>query len=127
MAAATLAHHAPTNYKELAEKWANKYKNMMEANKETLQGLARRGMTELVGFGVGLASGVVRGLWGDPATGDVQIEGVDVHIAAAVLINGAALAGAFGDASDGMAVAGACIGAIVADRETEKFVRQAAK
>lgn len=116
-----------TNYRELAEKWAGKYHRMVEQNRETLQGLARRGMTELVGFGVGMASGAARGLWGDPVTGEIELEGVDVHIALAVGVNGLALAGLFGDASDGMAVAGACLGAIVTDREVEKFVRQAVK
>ncbi len=119
--------HQPINYKELAEKWANKYHRMIEQNQEALHGLARRGMTELVGFGVGLVSGVARGLWGNPTTGDVEVEGIDVHIAATVAVNGLALAGLFGDASEAAAVAGACLGAIVTDRETEKFVRQAAK
>ena len=124
---ADIRHHAPTNYKELSEKCAKKYHNMIERNEEALHGIARRGMTELVGFGVGFVSGVSRGLWGNPATGDLEIEGVDVHIAATVALNGLALAGLFGELSEAAAVAGACLGAIVTDREAEKFVRQAAK
>lgn len=125
MAEAAIKHQPGVNYRELAEKWMGKYHRMVSSNKEALEGLARRGMTEAVGVGVGLLSGVARGLWGNPTTGEVEIEGVDVHIASTVLVNGLALAGAFGGASDGMAVAGAVLAGITTDRQAEKYVRQA--
>lgn len=110
------------NYKELAEKWAHKYHKTLQENREALQGLAVRGGVELVGLGVGLLDGVSRGLWGD-AQGNVEIQDVDVHIGAAVLVNGAALLGLFGEASQWVAVAGACMSTVVTSRASEKFVR----
>ncbi len=124
MAEAALKHVPGVNYRELAEKWMGKYQRMVSANKEALEGVARRGMTEAVGIGIGLLSGVARGLWGNPANGEIEVEGVDVHIVATVLVNGFALAGAFGGASDGVAVAGAVLSGITIDRQAERFVRQ---
>lgn len=130
-AAATMEHAAPAKhtaayYREFAERWKHKWQRFELEKREALEALSRRALTESVGAGVGLLSGVARGLWGDK-NGDVLIEGVDVHIAATVVTSGLALTGLAGEASDGLAVAGACMLAITLDHEVPKFVKEAMK
>lgn len=129
-AAATMEHapkHTAAYWRDFGERWKHKWQRFEIEKKEAIEALGRRALTESVGAGVGLLSGVARGLWGDPKTGDVLIEGVDVHIAATVLTSGLALTGLAGEASDGLAVAGACMLAITLDHEVPKFVREAMK
>jgi hypothetical protein len=93
--------------------------------KQDLQEIGHRGIIQLTAIGTGAAVGAVRGMWGNPTTGDVEIPGigVDVDIAAGVLVSAPALFGMFGDVSDVVNTVGATLNGIVVAREMERLVK----
>lgn len=113
---------------ELREKLmgiAERAKRYRADNKEFLQGLATRGLTQIACMATGAAVGLVRAAWGDKTTGDVEIPGigVDVEVVAGVLISAPALFDMFGSASDIVNAVGATLNGIVFARETEKLLK----
>ncbi len=113
---------------ELREKLMGIHDRVKRARDEyraDLQELAHRGLVQIACIAAGAAVGAVRAAWGNATTGDVEIPGigVDVDLAAGVLLTAPALFGMFGDASDVVNAVGATLNGIVTARESERLLK----
>lgn len=125
MPSTAVERHSIADYRHALERVRAGAKRLREEHKEEFQNLARRGTQQITALGTGAMVGLVRGFWGDAATGDVHIPGigVDFEVAGAVIGGVGAMAGVFGDASDHVNVAASVLTGIVVARETEKLVK----
>jgi hypothetical protein len=103
----------------------NMYRNLRDRGKEELEQVAGRAIVQGAGIAVGLGLGAARGFLGNPTTGDIEIAGIDVDLAAGVLLTVPSLLGLFGkQASDVANLVASNINCVVLAREAERFVRK---
>lgn len=124
-----IAHMSLTDAKDALMRVWNRDRRSKQELKHDRQEMVYRGVAQLTAIGTGVTVGAMRGLWGDASTGDVEIPGIgiDVEVAAGVLLGAPAVFGAFGEGSDVANTISSTLVAIVAARETERLVRASAK
>ncbi len=115
-----------TEARDALQRLGTTVKRIREKNKKEFEDFAQRGVDQVLAIGTGAAVGLMRGMWGNPTNGDVEIPGlpVDADLAAAVLLGVPSLIGLFGDASDISNKVASALSAIVTAREVERLVKK---